>query len=272
MPKKLTFEYIKEFINKENLLISTEYINSNTKLKIECKTCKEIYNQTFSLYSRGHRHQKCSNSIMNTESSLNALRIKYQNKIFIKDTTRICEWCKNEYNPKTSIQRFCSQKCSHSFLNKDKDVNFLRSQKGGNNSMLTLNRRSKAEIYFSELCIEYFSKPAITCNEQFFIDKNGGKWDADIILHHLKIAILYNGIFHYKKVYKHQKLERMIAKDRLKEKIIIDNGYTYYTVKDLGGFNKKFVETEFDLFIHKLHFKKVISNIKIEQNIKITQK
>lgn len=46
MPNKLTFEYIKEFINKENLLISIEYINSKEKLKIECKTCKEIYNQT----------------------------------------------------------------------------------------------------------------------------------------------------------------------------------------------------------------------------------
>jgi hypothetical protein len=37
MPKKLTFEYIKEFINKKELLISTEYINSKEKLKIECR-------------------------------------------------------------------------------------------------------------------------------------------------------------------------------------------------------------------------------------------
>ena len=84
------------------------------------------------------------------------------------------------------------------------------------------------------------------------------EWDADIIIHHLKIAILYNGIFHYKKVYKDQKLERMISKDRLKEKIIIDNGYTYYIIKDLGGFNKNFVENKFNLFIHNLHFKKVL--------------
>ena len=54
----------------------------------------------------------------------------------------------------------------------------------------------------------------------------------------------------------------MIAKDRLKEKIIIDNGYTYYTVKDLGKFNKKFVENEFNLFIHKLHFKNVLDQVK----------
>ena len=70
-----------------------------------------------------------------------------------------------------------------------------------------------------------------------------------------KIAILYNGIFYYKKVYKDQKLERMITKDRLKEKIIIDNGYTYYIVKDMGKFNKEFVKEQFYLFIHKLYFK-----------------
>jgi hypothetical protein len=257
MPKKLTFEYIKKIINKEELLISTEYINNNTKLKIECKTCKEIYNQTFSHYKNGHRHQKCANILNSKKSYIK----RWGNKPLLKDTTRNCEWCKNKYKPKMSIQRFCSRKCANLFLNKDKDVNFLRSQKGGNNSMLTLNRRSKAEIYFSELCIEYFTKPAVTCNEQFFIDKNGGKWDADIIIHHLKIAILYNGIFHYKKVYKDQKLERMIVKDRLKEKIIIANGYTYYIVKDMGSFNKPFVQEQFYLFIHKLHFKNVLSQI-----------
>lgn len=261
MPKKLTFEYIKEFINKESLLISTEYINSKEKLYIECKICSKIYNQTYEHYKKGHRHQICSNLRSKeyySEMVKKAHVKRWGYKPLLKDITRICKWCKKEYIPKRSEQRFCNQKCSHSFLNKDKDVNFLRSQKGGNNSMLSLNRRSKAEIYFSELCIEYFTKPALTCNEQFFIDKNGGKWDADIILHHLKIAILYNGIFHYKKVYKDQKLERMIAKDRLKEKIIIDNGYTYYIIKDLGGFNKIFVENQFNLFIHKLHFKKVL--------------
>ena len=54
----------------------------------------------------------------------------------------------------------------------------------------------------------------------------------------------------------------MIAKDRLKEKIIIDNGYTYYTIKDLGSFNTNFVENQFNLFIHKLYFKKVLDLIK----------
>jgi hypothetical protein len=257
MPNKLTFEHVKEFINKEQLLISTIYLNSKSLLDIQCNICKESYKQNFERYKSGHRHQKCSNKINSTKS----YNKRWGNKTLLKHNIRICEWCKKEYNPKRTEQKLCSRECSQFFINKDKEVVFLRGQKGGNNSMLTLNRRSKAEIYFSKLCIEYFSNPAITCNDQFFIDKNGGKWDADIIIHHLKIAILYNGIFHYKKVYKDQKLERMIVKDRLKEKIIIANGYTYYIVKDMGSFNKEFVQEQFYLFIHKLHFKNVLSQI-----------
>ncbi len=53
----------------------------------------------------------------------------------------------------------------------------------------------------------------------------------------------------------------MIAKDTLKEKIIIENGYTYYIVKDLGKFNKSFVENQFHLFIHKVNFEKTLNLI-----------
>jgi hypothetical protein len=53
MPIKLTFEYIKEIINKEDLLISTVYINSKTLLEIQCNICKDIYNQTFERYKKG---------------------------------------------------------------------------------------------------------------------------------------------------------------------------------------------------------------------------
>jgi len=66
------------------------------------------------------------------------------------------------------------------------------------------------------------------------------------------------GIFHYKKIYNEQKLERMIAKDKLKQKIIINNGYTYYIIKDLNSYNKNFVIEQFYLFIHKLSYKLVL--------------
>jgi hypothetical protein len=265
MPKKLTFEYIKEFINKENLLISNEYINSNTKLKIECNNCKEIYNQTFSLYSRGHRHQKCSNSITNTETSLNALRIRYNNKIFIKDTIKQCIICDKKFILKNRTQKFCSKNCYTLFIKTD--IEYLKNQKingsiGGTKSAKSQQLRGKAEIYFSELCIAYFGKDDIICNERIFKDFNGNLWDCDIFIKSLKIAILYDGIHHYKKIYKNQKLDQIRTRDKIKRSVILDNGYTYYTIKDLGSFNTNFVENQFNLFIHKLYFKKVLDLIK----------
>lgn len=113
------------------------------------------------------------------------------------------------------------------------------------------------------MCIDYFGKENIICNQLFFKDNNGNLWDADIIITNLKIAVLYNGIFHYKKVYKDQKLERMIAKDKLKQKIIINNGYTYYVIKDLKSYNKNFVIEQFNLFIHKLSYNLVLHQLHI---------
>ena len=40
-----------------------------------------------------------------------------------------------------------------------------------------------------------------------------------------------------------------------------DDGSTYYTIKDLGKADVKFVKEQFDLFIHKLHFKESINKL-----------
>jgi hypothetical protein len=99
---------------------------------------------------------------------------------------------------------------------------------------------------FAELCINHFSKEDIQCNEQIFKDKNGKKWDCDIFIKSLKIAILYDGFYwHY-----HENVSnKQKARDLLKRKIILDNGCTYYTIIDTGKFNINFVKEQFDLFI-----------------------
>lgn len=59
MPRILTFEYVKDKINKEDLLVSNTYINNKSLLDIECNACKEIYHQSFSRYRSGYRHKHC---------------------------------------------------------------------------------------------------------------------------------------------------------------------------------------------------------------------
>lgn len=77
-------------------------------------------------------------------------------------------------------------------------------------------------------------------------------WDADVILKHLKIAILYNGIWHYKKVRKKHSVLQVQARDKYKLKQIAKCGYKSYIVKDMGAFNPSFVKQEFDKFIKKV--------------------
>ena len=118
-------------------------------------------------------------------------------------------------------------------------------RKGGLNSSVIINRRSKNEILFANKCIEYFGEDKISLNSPMF-----DGWDADIILHKFKIAVLWNGIWHYKKVRKKQSLIQTINRDKIKCDKIISFGYEVYIIKDMGKHNPEFVEKEFEKFLY----------------------
>lgn len=267
MPKKLTFEYVKNFIDKENELISKMYINNKELLSIKCKKCNEIYNQCFSSYHMGYRHQFCGDKDdyfkkIGKKGGISSSAKRYGNSIPIKETIRICEWCKQNYNPKRSEQKFCNRKCSILSLVSDKEKLKINGRKGFNKRQT--HKRSKNEILFSELCISHFGEIDIQCNEQIFKDKNGNFWDCDIFIKSLKIAILWDGWYWH---YSPNISNRQKARDVLKRKIILDNGYKYYTIIDKGKFNKSFVEYEFYLFLHKVQFKSSLDQVEKKVNL-----
>ena len=80
-------------------------------------------------------------------------------------------------------------------------------------------------------------------NEPIF---NG--WDADVILPIQKIAILWNGKWHYEKITKKHSVQQVQNRDKIKLDEIKNLGYDSYIIKDLGSFDKKFVEDEFRNF------------------------
>lgn len=160
-----------------------------------------------------------------------------------------CENCKKSFISKNKKQKLCGIECAKEYNRRDKKEIINRGRKGGLISAGKQQRRSKGEKYLSELCEEYFGKENIKCNERKFKDKKNNLWDADIIIENIKLAILYNGIWHYKKINKKHKLKQVKMRDKLKEKIIIENNYNYYIIKDLGSYNKKFVEEEFKKLI-----------------------
>lgn len=85
-------------------------------------------------------------------------------------------------------------------------------------------------------------------NEQKF---NG--WDADVIIEDLKIAVLWNGKWHYEKITQKHSVKQVQNRDNIKIKEIIKCGYIPYIIKDMGKYKKSFVEEEFEKFLNYLH-------------------
>lgn len=107
--------------------------------------------------------------------------------------------------------------------------------------MLSQNRRSKNEILFSEYCLTKFKN--VTTNESIF---NG--WDADIIINDIKVAILWNGIWHYKKVADKHSVKQVQNRDRIKIIEIEKCGYVPYIIKDMGRYSPSKVLSEWNNF------------------------
>ena len=150
--------------------------------------------------------------------------------------------CGNEFTHTSKREhKYCSRKCINKYcLTKEKLSEYGR--KGGRKSVLSQNRRSKNEIYFAELCKTKFNN--VKLNEQIF---NG--WDADVILDDYKLAILWDGIWHHKKISEKHSLKQVQNRDRIKIKEILNFGYIPYIINDYGCFDKFFVETEFKKLI-----------------------
>ena len=155
--------------------------------------------------------------------------IKYKNCI-------ICDQeFKTPFHTKT-----CSEECLK-----------IRQTQAGMASQKSQQRRSKGETLFFKLCSNYFGEKEVLSNAQVFIDKNGNFWDADIVIPVCKLAVCYNGIWHYQQVGSKHNLKQVQSRDSIKELIIFDNGYIQYIIKDTGKFNEMFVYEQFHIFIFR---------------------
>ena len=235
MPVKLSHNDVKTYIeSKGDTLISEKYDNNKNVLDITCGVCKKNYNQNFDRFKQGYQHQYCVKERFGGH-------IWSGGGVFTLKPI-ICEICKNEFQPKRAETKLCSRECVRSLWQTDeyREIKRINGQKGGKISATLQCKRSKNEIYFSELCAKEFD---ITTNEPYF-----DGWDADVIIHSEKIAILWNGIWHYKQIAKTQSLKQIQARDKVKTAIIKKYGYIPYVIKDMGRYNKAFVEQEFEIF------------------------
>lgn len=150
-------------------------------------------------------------------------------------TKLVCKNCNTEFECKDKRKKCCSNKCVKLQLS-------LYGRKGGLKSAYSQSRRSKNEIAFAELCVDEFKN--VLTNSPIF---NG--WDADVIIEDLKVAILWNGIWHYKKIREKISLKQIQNRDLIKIEEIKNCGYLPYIIKDLGEHSMEKVNLEFNKFL-----------------------
>jgi hypothetical protein len=146
---------------------------------------------------------------------------------------KFCIICGNAIPYDKRLRKTCCEECLH--------ASFAAAGKA---SAVKVCKRSKNEIAFCQLCESYFGKESVLHNVQMF---NG--WDADIILPKLKLAILWNGPWHYKKIHSDHSLRQVQNRDAIKLSEIAKCGFKSYIIKDLGSESDNKVTTEFNLFL-----------------------
>lgn len=127
-----------------------------------------------------------------------------------------CEYCQKTFYSKRSNKKLCGSKQCLS----------LHSQKSGKISASKRVKRSKDEVLLYELCTRHFS---MVISNHIIADG----WDADIVLLNEKIAILWNGPWHYKEMpHKNHSLKQVQNRDKIKTKLFESLGWKVMVFED----------------------------------------
>lgn len=240
-----------------------------SSLSVECDNCGKSFKKRLSEIKKSN-HNFCSTNcagIFNNKARHNLektkeIHCKYCNEIFFvsqPSPKKVCDNCfvrrkkegklKALLNKRSGFCKLCKEPITIGYSEYHKECLKIRrkelGQINGKKSAASQQRRSKNEIHFADLCIKEYPDANVTINEQFFESKYG-KWDADVIIHKYKIAILWNGVWHYKQIKKDCSLLQIQTRDKIKLDVINKSGYTTYIIKDEGKYNPKFVEAEFE--------------------------
>jgi len=243
---------------------------------VTCMTCNIIFKKAQKEIEKSKNNfcsQSCSASYNNkfrirteemNQKTSRSLKEYNKNKFNTKDY-KLCITCKNQFKCDKK-RKTCSDECL-SVLNK------ISGTKGGLASQAKKSIRSLGENKLYNLFSNYFNKENVFSNAQVFKDKNNNYWDADIIiqynskLHSNKpICILYEGLCHYKQIYGEQSLKQVRSRDKIKDKLIKNNEYNCYKIKDCGRYNEAKVINAFHQIIHHLQFKRTLNMLCKDKN------
>lgn len=136
-----------------------------------------------------------------------------------------CKQCNNIFTTHKQSQIFCSKTCNSTFQNKNTNNGIL----GGLASAKSRCLRSKDEIKLFEMCKSYF-REKVTHNEEVISETF---WDADIIIRDIKVAIFWNGPWHYKDMnMKNHSLKQVQTRDKIKIDLFLSHDWTIFIFED----------------------------------------
>lgn len=158
--------------------------------------------------------------------TLKKYKILEQNQPIEKELKKVCLSCKEEFNvypPSDIIKRkYCSGTCR----NKE-------------NNKILRGFRSKAEFALEHALNNKFPGEEITFNNRTIL--NG--LELDVYFPKLKLAIEWNGVYHYKQIRDEKSFIRTQTTDIKKQQLCLEQDITLLVIKDLTS-NKNFIENE----------------------------
>lgn len=221
--------------NKPKFFCSRNCTNLGSRVLLGSQTCFHCKS-----HYEGSKDYRCKNTFCSqTCAAIFNNQIRNSTRIYktrkkcppkpkkLKQAVIECGNCLELFT-RQGIAKYCSTECCK-----------IAFQKAGCKSaeIQSQTRRSRNEMFFAELCSQKFS---IETNKPIF---NG--WDADVIIPEKKVAVLWNGKWHYSQISKSRSLLQIQNRDRIKLKEIQNAGYTPYIIKDMGKYDPVFVASEF---------------------------
>lgn len=259
-----------EIVNERNHEASLLDRSTKSMRLVECQTpeCQNAFTlflsdkQYNNLLAGKHKHF-CSRCQKRARKARHARNIKIHFKQSLKTFHfRKCRVCKNYFLENGNVA-LCSAACKKLYAQDrarylSEDARRKLSEAGRRSiSKQFERRRSKSEILFCKFCEDHFSK--VEHNKSIF---NG--WDADVLLTDLRIAILWNGPWHYRNISKRKaaSLKAIQNRDALKRKEIQKAGWSLYVVKDIEKHRSQKKQFE---FVQK-HFERFVEFVSKQKN------
>lgn len=213
---------------------------NNQEISMNCEYCSVEHDGSYG--SGRFCNPKCARGFA-TRSKRKEINEKVSKTLTLDPYVKSCPQCSTKFETKKKHKKYCSRSCWYESP-EGLETQSRNGKVGGKRSAYAQrqSRRSKNEEMFASLCEAHFGN--VLCNEPMF---NG--WDADVILPDLKVAVHWNGPWHYKKIAKQHSVKQVQNRDKLKCVNVERAGYNNYVIRDDGKHNPSFVKEEFEKFL-----------------------